>query len=172
MKQRIIASTLAVAATLASIPSEAAPVYRQARDSAPRVNVYQQAYTYAGIDMMSYSYSGTSSDSGSSTRLTFGQRFEEFVSAETQLALGAGAHEYSVGVYARGALPLGRLQVKALIGVAASQFDNAGTVDNVKSISYGGGAELTIWRDWYLNADYMSYDSTLDAINIGVGARF
>ena len=50
MKHRIIASTLAVAATLASIPSEAAPVYRQAGDSNPRVDVYQQSYTYAGID--------------------------------------------------------------------------------------------------------------------------
>jgi len=172
MKQRIIASTLAVAATLASIPSEAAPVYRQTRDSAPRVDAYQEVYTYVGIDMMSYSYSGTANDSGSSTRLTFGQRFEEFVSAETQLAIGDGTHEYSVGVYARGALPMGRLQLKALIGLAASQFDNSGTIENVKSISYGGGAELTLWRDWYFNADYMSYDSSLDSINLGIGTRF
>ncbi len=172
MKHRIIASTLAIAATLASIPSEAAPVYRQTADSNPRVDVYQQSYTYAGIDMMSYSYSGTATDSGNSTRLTFGQRFEEFVSAETQLAVGDGAHEYSVGVYARGALPLGRLQIKGLVGFAASQFDNAGVVENVKSISYGGGAELTLWRDWYFNADYMSYDESLDAINIGFGVRF
>ena len=170
MKQRIIASTLAVAATLASIPSEAAPVYRQARDAAPRVNVYQQAYTYASIDMMNWSYAPTS-ESDQSTRLTFGQRFEELVSAEAQLALGNGIHEYTIGIYARGALPLGRLQLKALGGLAASQF-NTGTVENETNLSYGGGAELTFWRDWYLNADYMHYGSDFDSINIGVGTRF
>lgn len=187
MKKRIIASALAVAATLASIPSEAAPVYRQARDAAPRVNVYQQAYTYAAIDMMNWTYTSTttaaaegdadatttsSSVSGNSTRLTFGQRFEEFVAAEAQLALGEGEHEYTVGVYARGALPMGRLQIKGLLGLSASQFDNAGSVESDTSLSFGGGAELTFWRDWYLNADYMSYGSSFDAINIGIGSRF
>lgn len=195
MKKRIIASALAVSATLASIPSEAAPVYRQARDSAPRVNVYQQAYTYASIDMMNWTYSTTtttaadagdgaeggdaaaattssSSESGTSTRLTFGQRFEEFVSAEAQLTLGSGEHEYTVGIYGRWGLPMGRLQIKGLLGVAASQFDNAGSVTSDTSLSYGAGAELTVWRDWYLNADFMSYSSDFDAINIGIGHRF
>lgn len=172
MKSRIIASTLAATLSLAALPSQAAVVYSQARDAAPRINVYQQAYTYAALDMMSYSYSDTASDSGTSTRLTFGQRFEEFVSAEAQLAVGSGSHEYTVGVYARGALPLGRLQVKGLLGFSASQFDISGSVSNYKSVSFGGGAELTVWRDWYLNADYMNYGSSLDSINIGVGTRF
>ena len=193
MKQRIFAGTLAVVATLAYIPSEAAPVYFQSRDSAPRINIYQQSYTYAAIDVMNWSYKAPAAEaeagddaaapdpdaavantnlSDRSTRLTFGQRFDEFVAAEAQLALGSGAHEYTVGVYARGALPLGRLQLKALAGFAASQFDNAGSSENDTSLSYGAGAELTFWRDWYLNADYMSYSSDFDSINIGVGTRF
>lgn len=170
MKQRIIASTLAVAATLASIPSEAAPVYRQARDAAPRVNIYQQAYAYAGIDMLNWS-DGT--DSGTATRFTFGQRFEEFVSAEAQFALGGGNHNYTMGVYAKGALPLGRLQMKGLLGFAASQYNDT---TNYTSLSYGVGAELTVWRDWYANADFMKYvakDGTdIGGISIGVGTRF
>ncbi|MFG1488496.1 outer membrane beta-barrel protein [Oceanospirillum sp. HFRX-1_2] len=170
MKQRIIASTLAVAATLASLPTEAAPVYRQTRDSAPRVNVYQQAYAYAAVDRLNWS-DGT--NSGTATRLTFGQRFEEFVSGEAQIATGGGDHDYTLGVYGRGALPLGRLQIKGLLGVAASQYKD---VNNYTSISYGLGAELTVWRDWYFNFDYMKYvaeESTdISGISLGVGTRF
>lgn len=170
MKQRIIASALAITATLASIPSEAAPVYRQARDSLPRINIYQDAYAYAGMDILSWS---DGSNSGTATRFTFGQRFEEFVSAEAQFALGGGTHDYTMGVYAKGALPMGRLQVKGLLGFAASQYNS---VNNYTSISYGVGAELTVWRDWYANADFMKYvakeATDIGGISIGLGTRF
>lgn len=166
MKQRIIASTLAVAATLASIPSEATPVYREARDASPRVNIYQDAYAYGGLDLLNWS-DGT--NSGNATRISVGQRFEEFVSAEAQFAFGGGNHDYTMGVYARGALPLGILQVKGLVGFAASQFNNT---QSYSSVSYGVGAELTVWRDWYLNADYMRYSADIDGISIGIGNRF
>ena len=182
MKKRTLASALAVMAALASIPSEAAPVYSQTRDSAQRVNVYQQLYTYAAIDMMNWTYSTsttaadgtvtTGSESGKSTRLTFGQRFGEFVAAEAQFAIGSDEHDYTVGVYARWGLPLDRIQIKGLVGVAASQFDNAGSTESDTSVSFGAGAELTLWRDWYFNADYMNYGSDLDSINIGIGNRF
>lgn len=179
MKQRLIVSALAAVTVLASIPSEAAPVYRQMRDNMPRVNVYQDAYAYAGIDMMNWNYSSTSS-SGTATRFNFGQRFDEFLSAEAQFAFGGGdtnaSMKHNLGLFAKGILPLGNLQLKGLLGYSAAQFDVAGARTSLSSISYGVGAELTVWRDTYFNADFIKYIATtsndMNAISIGIGTRW
>ena len=192
MKQRLIVSALAAVTVLASMPSEAAPAYRQMRDNMPRVNIYQDSYAYAGIDMMNWSYSSSSS-SGTGARFNFGQRFDEFLSAEAQLAFGGSdsnaSMKYNLGLFAKAMLPMGNLQLKGLLGYSAAQLkvttettDAAGNPvtstaqSNFSSISYGVGAELTVWRDVYVNADFIKYIATtsndLSAISIGIGSRW
>ncbi|OPX56686.1 hypothetical protein SAMN02745127_00443 [Oceanospirillum multiglobuliferum] len=192
MKQRLIVSALAAVTVLASMPSEAAPAYRQMRDNMPRVNIYQDSYAYAGIDMMNWNYSSTSS-SGTATRFNFGQRFDEFLSAEAQFAFGGSdgnaSMKYNLGLFAKAVMPMGNLQIKGLLGYSAAQFDvTSSTIDatgatittkarsSLSSISYGVGAELTVWRDVYLNADFIKYIATasndMNAISIGVGTRW
>jgi len=190
MKPRLLVSALAVSATLATIPAkaEAAGVFSQSRDSMPRINIYKDPYSYAGIDMMNWNFSNgdnTIKGSDRGTRFTFGQRFDEFIAAEVQFGIGgtdAAATggpvkmDHTLGLFIKGVLPMNRLQVKGLIGYSASQFEIAAAQSSFSSVSFGIGAELNVWRDAYVNADYIKYISTtnndMDAISIGAGYRF
>ena len=187
MKPRLLASALAVSASLAYMPAEAAGMYNMSRDTAPRVNIYQDPYSYVGIDMMNWNFSGTVAEaavdaSARGTRFTFGQRFDEFVAAEVQFGMGGSdttavtKMDHTLSVFVKGVLPMNRLQLKGLIGYSASQFEVNAVQRSYSSISFGLGAELNVWRDAYVNADYIKYVSTtsvdMDAISIGAGYRF
>lgn len=189
MKLRLLVSALAVSATLAAIPAEAAGVFSQSRDNMPRVNIYKDAYSYAGIDMMNWNIStpnaagdGTDKGSARGTRLSFGQRFDEFIAAEVQFGMGGSdttatiKMDHTLSLFVKGVIPMNRLQVKGLLGYSATQFEHADETKSVSSISFGLGAELNVWRDAYINADYIKYISTtnndMDAISIGAGYRF
>lgn len=189
MKPRLLASALAVSASLAYLPAEAAGMYNMSRDTAPRINIYQDPYSYVGVDMMNWNFSGTVAEtpvsaSARGTRFTFGQRFDEFVAAEVQFGIGgtdSGATpvtkmDHTLSVFVKGVLPMNRLQLKGLIGYSASQFEVNAIQYSYSSVSFGLGAELNVWRDAYVNADYIKYVSTtnvdMDAISIGAGYRF
>ncbi len=188
MKLRLLASVLAVSATLTHMPAQAAGAYSMGRDTAPRINIYQDSYSYAGIDMMNWNFNNsdnTIKGSDRGTRFTFGQRFDEFVSAEVQFGLGGNDKaatggpvkmKHTLGLFIRGMLPMNRLQLKGLVGYTASQFDIAAVGESYSSVSFGLGAELNVWRDVYANVDYIKYVSTsnfdMDSVNVGVGFRF
>ncbi len=188
MKPRLLVSALAVSATLAAIPAEAAGVFSQSRDNMPRVNIYKDAYSYAGIDMMNWNIStvdaagATVKGSARGTRLSFGQRFDEFIAAEVQFGMGGSdttatmKMDHTLSLFVKGVIPMNRLQVKGLLGYSATQFELADATESMSSISFGLGAELNVWRDAYINADYIKYISTtnndMDAISIGAGYRF
>lgn len=155
--------------------------------SRPRIDLLRDDYTYAGIDLSGWNLeidrSGSRaavSANGIGVRTFFGRKFSDYLAAEAQLMAGGkddnAQLDRNIGVFVRATLPFKRIQLKALAGFSASEFTLPGYDNSYSGLSWGIGAELTVWKDIWMNTDYTRYytssDTTFDAVNLGMGIRW
>lgn len=185
MRKHLLSSLMAGVIGSGAMAVEAAPY--QPRDHKPRIDIYRDSYNYVGFDVASWTLdidatadkAGVSAD-GVGGRILVGRRFSDFLSAEAHAMTGGeddnARLERNLGVFVKAALPMGRLQMKGLVGFSALQFTLPDYDNSYSGLSWGVGAEVTVWRDIYLNADYIRFysssDTDIDSVNFGLGMRW
>ncbi|MDW5377916.1 outer membrane beta-barrel protein [Halomonas sp. HP20-15] len=140
---------------------------------------------YFAVDVLFWEYDPeeASAVSDMGVRFRAGKLYNEFLGVEGHLATGGsdeeerseGELDYLAGVYGKLALPIDqKLHLYALLGVSTLGGDFTPGDDNVSDLSGGFGAELGITPNLAINADYMRYADTSEAIfdSIGVGVVY
>ncbi|TDX31073.1 outer membrane protein with beta-barrel domain [Modicisalibacter xianhensis] len=147
--------------------------------------IHQEKYAAADALFWEYDPEGAPAVYDLGLRLRAGALFNDFLGLEGHLAVGGaddegrtkGDLDYLAGAYGKVMLPIDRsLHLYALLGVSMLDGNFSPGDDNAVDLSGGFGAELGIAPNLAINADYMRYtdtsDAVFDAISVGVVYHF
>ncbi|MCG7600895.1 porin family protein [Halomonas sp. McH1-25] len=146
---------------------------------------HSEQYVAADAFLWEYDPEGAPAVNDLGVRLRAGELFNEFLGVEGQLATGgtdkekrtSGDLDFLAGAYGKFILPIDRaLHLYALLGFSVLGGDFSPGDDNVADLSGGFGTEMSIAPNLVINADYMRYtdtsDAIFDAISVGVVYHF
>lgn len=145
-----------------------------------------QADNYLGGDLAFTSVdAGNTSFSPSAAQFKMGTYVNDNFAVEGRLGTGISGDEkgnvelkvkHFVGAYARGIMPINeKAEVYGLIGFTDINFDTTIAADTTGSsdndVSFGGGVNVKLDRDWALNFEYIRlYDDKIDNADVEVSS--